>query len=141
MIFYLDESGCEGFKFDFPQSKGGSSKYLTLFIAEVPKADAVFLAQPVNFMHLKYKWVKKEKKGSHLSSRQSAEFVGLAEDLITQRSSIKLHAITVYKPNVMPHIRTDPNKLYNYMIRLLVLDRMAMHPVVTLDVTPENRSI
>jgi hypothetical protein len=52
---------------------------------------------------------------------------------------IFLHGIVVQKVNVMEHIRKDSNKLYNYMIRLSLLDRMAGHDVVTM--VPDPRSI
>jgi hypothetical protein len=39
----------------------------------------------------------------------------------------------------MEHIRKDGNKLYNYMIRISLLDRMAKHDVVTM--VPDPRSI
>jgi len=39
----------------------------------------------------------------------------------------------------MAHIRTDSNKLYNYMIRLSLMGRMATHDVVTM--IPDPRSI
>jgi hypothetical protein len=38
-----------------------------------------------------------------------------------------------------PHIRCDANKLYNYMIKLTLIKRMAKHDVVTL--IPDPRSI
>lgn len=40
---------------------------------------------------------------------------------------------------MLAHIRADSNKLYNYMIRLGFLDRMAEHDVVTM--IPDPRSI
>ena len=39
----------------------------------------------------------------------------------------------------MYHIRQDPNKLYNYMVKLLLLEQMAKHDRVTF--TPDPRSI
>jgi hypothetical protein len=39
----------------------------------------------------------------------------------------------------MQHIRNDSNKLYNYMIGLLLLPRMALHPDVLM--VPDSRSI
>jgi hypothetical protein len=39
----------------------------------------------------------------------------------------------------MGHIRNDPNKLYNYMIRLSLLNFMAKHDLVTM--IPDPRSI
>ena len=39
----------------------------------------------------------------------------------------------------MPHIREDSNKLYNYMIRLFLLDFMATHDFVAM--VPDPRTI
>jgi len=54
-------------------------------------------------------------------------------------TDIRLQAITVKKENVMTHIRSDSNKLYNYMIRLSLLDFMATQDFVTL--IPDPRAI
>src|ERR1035441_5537034 len=59
--------------------------------------------------------------------------------MLAKCPEIALHAIVVKKENVQAHIRTDSNKLYNYMIRLALLDKMAKHDVVTL--VPDPRSI
>ena len=47
--------------------------------------------------------------------------------------------ITAKKQNVHAHIKTDSNKLYNFMIRLLLLDLMAKFEHVTL--VPDPRTI
>ena len=48
-------------------------------------------------------------------------------------------AIVVYKQNVAAHLRSDSNKLYNYMLKLLLLDEMKKHARITL--IPDPRSI
>jgi hypothetical protein len=50
-----------------------------------------------------------------------------------------LQTITVKKENVKQHIRSDANKLYNYMIGLSLLNEMARHNSVTF--VPDPRSI
>ncbi len=47
--------------------------------------------------------------------------------------------MVVKKENVGKHIRKDPNKLYNFMTKLCLLDRMAIYEQVTL--VPDPRSI
>ncbi len=50
---------------------------------------------------------------------ERGSFSGHACTLIHKnRGTIKLCAITVYKENVMSHIRSAPDKLYNYMVGL-----------------------
>lgn len=67
------------------------------------------------------------------------EFARRARELCNKNPDIIMHAIVVKKKNVMPHIQQDANKLYNYMVRLAMLDRMAQFDVVTL--VPDPRSI
>lgn len=47
--------------------------------------------------------------------------------------------MTVKKSKVWAHIRQDPNKLYNYMLGLLLPDKIKRFPLVTL--MPDERSI
>lgn len=47
--------------------------------------------------------------------------------------------MTVKKTRVQAHIRRDPNKLYNYMIGLVLPDRIKRYPNIAL--IPDERSI
>jgi hypothetical protein len=132
MLYYLDESDDTGFNFTSPFRKGGSSRYLTICVVQTPKNLAALPGQIISNLKQKYGWSIKEKKGSSLSDNQKDEFITLAIDLITKNPEICFHAITVFKPNVQQHIRLDPNKLYNYMVRLLLTGSMAEHQQVTL---------
>ena len=67
------------------------------------------------------------------------KFAELARKMCNANADISLHCITVKKQNVMQHIRNDSNKLYNYMIGLLLLTPMAAHADVTM--VPDPRSI
>jgi len=68
-----------------------------------------------------------------------AEFASRARHMCDRNSSVSLRTITVKKTNVQDHIASDSNKLYNYMIKLMLLDFMATHDHVTL--VPDPRSI
>lgn len=48
-------------------------------------------------------------------------------------------SMTVKKERVDLHIRTDPNKLYNYMICLSLIDEMSKHPAVSF--LPDPRAV
>ncbi len=74
-----------------------------------------------------------------MSATERTEFSRLVRLMCDRHPEILLHGIVVKKQNVMEHIREDSNKLYNYMIRLSLLDRMAEHDVVTM--VPDPRSI
>ena len=66
-------------------------------------------------------------------------WIDLHSSLLDRHSRVKIFAITVDKRNVEDHIRQDYNKLYNYMIRLVLLDKIKYLPKVTF--IPDRRSI
>lgn len=74
-----------------------------------------------------------------MSPEARTDFVTQASKLLAKHDAIKCMAIVVDKRKVMPHVRTDSNKLYNYMVKLLLLDFMACHPHVNF--IPDPRAI
>lgn len=66
-------------------------------------------------------------------------FVKRVETLLAQNSRIKIFAITVNKRKVKDHIREDPNKLYNYMIGLVLPEEIRRHKKICF--IPDERSI
>jgi hypothetical protein len=140
IIIYLDESGDLGWKFDAPYRSGGSSRYLTIGAVCVPPEKKHIPKRIVKALSKKFKWPKEtEIKWSDMSATEKSEFAKLARQMCDKHPDILLHGIVVKKQNVMEHIRQDSNKLYNYMIRLSLLNRMAKHDVVTM--VPDPRSI
>lgn len=140
MYIYLDESGDLGWTLNKPYRHGGSSRYLTI----------ISLLVPDNLRHHPKRVVKElykhegfnpntEIKGKDLNQSQKLVFVNLVVSMIRKYSEIKLFSITAYKPNVQPHIRSDPNKLYNYMIGLSLLDKIKTYNDVYF--IPDPRSI
>ncbi len=67
------------------------------------------------------------------------DFANAVLEMCQKYSDISLHAIIVKKENVEPHIRRDPNKLYNFMVRLSLLNRLCQYDEATL--IPDARSI
>lgn len=140
VIIYLDESGDLGWKFDAPYRSGGSSRYLTIGAICVPPEKKHMPKRVVKGLYTKFGWpIGKEVKWSDMASKERKEFSQRAKAMCDSHRDIFLHGIVVQKQNVMAHIRNDSNKLYNYMIRLSLLDRMAQHDVVTM--VPDPRSI
>lgn len=140
VVIYLDESGDLGWKFDAPYRQGGSSRFLTISAVCVPSEKKHLPRRLVKELYAKFKWPSdSERKWSIMTPDEREEFARRAKDLCVKHSDIILHAIVVRKQNVMPHIQQDPNKLYNYMTRLALLDRMAQYDVVTM--VPDPRSI
>jgi hypothetical protein len=140
MIVYIDESGDLGWKFDAPYRFGGSSRYLTIAFLLIPNAISHLPKRIVRELYRKFKIPANiELKGAGLSHIQLDFFVDKAIDLIMHHPEIRILTITVQKENVAEHIRNDPNKIYNYMIRLALLDQIITESEVTL--IPDPRSI
>lgn len=140
MDVFLDESGDLGWNLSQPFHDGGSSRFLTLAFLLVDennrKYPKRFIRKFRNYYGMK---TSREIKGSQLTQNQLIFFAESAQELLLKHPEIKLRAITVMKANVLGHIRSDPNKLYNYMINLCLLDEITSEPVVYL--TPDPRSI
>ena len=140
MNLYLDESGDLGWVFNKPYQAGGSSRYLTIATLIIPKTDS----------HLPKRIVKKiyanrrqptsiELKGKDLSKDEKNKFIAMAISLLRRHPSIQISVITVAKENVKNHIRSDANKLYNYMVHFAALDKIKSYPIVNF--IPDPRAI
>lgn len=122
---FLDESGDLGWKFDRPYRMGGSSRYLTIAALVVPQIKKHLPTRLIKQLYNQHNWqFKKEKKWVDMKPHERMGFVKKARFLAEQHKDIKYAAITVNKVNVQSHIRSDENKLYNYMIGLMLLDEM-----------------
>lgn len=141
LLIYLDESGDLGWKFDLPYRRGGSSRYLTISALIVSEESAKLPARVMRKLYDKFNWpTDKEKKWARMTPEERSEFSRLAAKLCASNAgSIQYVSITAKKENVMAHIRQDPNKLYNYMIGMLLLDHMARADQVIF--LPDDRSI
>jgi hypothetical protein len=139
-IIYADESGDLGWSFAAPYRQGGSSRYLTVASLCVPSVKKHIPKRVIKDLYTKFHWrTTSEKKWTDMTDTQRAAFATAAIQMCTDHSDIHLHGITVKKESVEQHIRADENKLYNYMIRLSVLDCMAIQDTVTF--IPDPRSI
>ena len=140
MLIYVDESGDLGWSFEHPYGHGGSSRYLTIAALLVPDELDHLPKRKVKDLYKYGKWdTKREKKWVEMSADARLSFAKAAVSLREKHVEIAYKAIVVNKRNVNANFRRDSNKLYNYMIRLLLLDEMAKHPFVTL--VPDPRSI
>lgn len=142
MIIFLDESGDLGWSFKAPYRKGGSSRYLTISAVGVPKKVCHLPGRLVRNLYKRHNWDPKiEKKWFHMSYLERFSFAMEAKQLSESNESIKYFSITAYKPNVPEYIRKDPNKLYNYLIRVLLLDEMSKHDLINFYPDPRNVKI
>ncbi len=139
-MIYLDESGDLGWSFERPYRNGGSSRFLTIAALCVPVEKSHLPKRLIKKLYIKHKWPSdKEKKWAAMQEAEKADFANLANSLCAAHPDIALKSITVKKENVLLHIRQDGNKLYNYMIKFLLLQYMKAYDVVTL--IPDPRSI
>lgn len=92
-------------------------------------------------LYTKFHWpTHVEKKWADMSMAERVWFAKQAAAMRTKYpDDIRYISITVKKKNVRGHIRSDANKLYNYMISLSLLNEMARHNSVTF--VPDPRSI
>lgn len=138
-IIYLDESGDLGWNFQASYRNGGSSRHLTIAAVKTSIENRHLIGRTVKNLYIKHGWdAKKEKKWSKMTPEERSSFASEAKKLVIG-NNISLLSITVYKPNVYEHIKRDGNKLYNYMIGLLLLDEMQSHEEITF--IPDPRSI
>jgi hypothetical protein len=138
MHVYLDESGDLGWKFSHPYRAGGSSRFLCLAFLFLPVSHEKKPRQIISNLYRKYGW-SSEKKASKARPSQKLEFCRELNALLSANPDIKVDCIVAKKENVLPHIRTDPNKLYNYMCKLVMIDYVKCIP--TFDFIPDKRAV
>ena len=125
MNIYIDETGDLGWIFDKPFQYGGSSRYLTITALIVPKTLSNYPKRIVKKIYSKRKQSTAiEIKGKDLSKDERMKFVQRVVHLLRRHPSINISSIIVNKRNVQEHIRSDPNKLYNYMVNFALLDKI-----------------
>ena len=137
---YLDESGDLGWTLDKPYRGGGSSQFMTIGAVLAAGDSEKYLTRLVADLYRSRKWsARKEKKWSAMVPSARIDFATRAESIAGRHSQLSYHTITVCKKRVMAHIRTDANKLYNYMISILLLEQMQKFYHVKF--IPDERSI
>ena len=136
---YLDEKGDLGFNFTAPYRTGGSSRYLTLGAVIAPADKSHLPGRFIKKLYTNRGWTVLEKKWAEMNDDSRQEFTKRALKFRTDHADIAYYAITVRKEKVLPHIQGDPNKLYNYMVKCLLLDKLATYDEVRL--IPDPRSI
>ena len=140
MNVYIDESGDLGFSFKRPFRKGGSSRYLTIAFLLIPKNLSYLPKRIVKKLYKRKKQLTTvEIKGCDLTLNDKTFFASKVMDLLSKNPQIKIFSITTNKRNVKEHIRQDPNKLYNYMIGLILPKKIKRFKNITF--IPDERSI
>ena len=138
---YLDESGDLGWKLDKPYRYGGSSRYLTIASLIISPTKKHIPKRLIKKLYKRFNWsFRIEKKWSDMTLPEREEFAREAAILRQKyKADLRYLSITVRKENVQEHIRSDSNKLYNYMIGLSLLNEMHRHKEVVF--IPDPRSV
>lgn len=140
MVVFLDESGDLGWSFGAPYRFGGSSRFLTISAVCVSKSESHLPGRLIRSLYQHFSWDPRiEKKWTRMNNDERLYFAHQANKIRTLNTSIKYLSITAYKPRVQEHIRNDSNVLYNYLIKLLLLDEMSKHKQV--EFHPDIRNI
>jgi hypothetical protein len=140
-VIYVDESGDLGWTFTAPYRAGGSSRHLTLAAVLISSEKKHYVKRQIKLLQQKFKILKTDEIKWALLSHDDKitvahEFLALKNKL---GDDMLLMSMTVKKEKVLPHIRKDPNKLYNFMMKCLLCEEMSKRAVVTL--IPDPRSI
>lgn len=139
-LIYADESGDLGWSFTQPYGRGGSSRFLTIAAVHVPQEAERQPERVVRGLYKRFKWdPRKEKKWVDMKPGAREAFAQSAVALFRKNVGVRYTAIIVSKERVAAHIREDENKLYNFMIKLMLAEEMAKHQQVTF--LPDPRSI
>ncbi len=137
-LIYLDESGDLGFNFTQPFKKGGSSRFLTLSAILLPEDKVKHLERIVrNIYKQRKRNTNNELKSFMLSSKELAHFV-IQLTKLAQHSNIHFYSISINKQRTKKTLRSDPNTLYNYAVKKMLLEPISRYEYV--DFMPDSRS-
>lgn len=138
-FIYLDESGDLGWNMHDPYQHGGSSRMLTLAAICLPEVKVKYIQRIVRALYEKRKRpLKNELKSVDLNTADKELFLKLVTKLLAEHKDIQLRSITVHKEYVNKKMQADPNVLYNYMIKCLLLKPICTAKFV--DFMPDRRS-
>lgn len=138
-FIFLDESGDLGWNMHDPYQQGGSSRMLTLAAICIPEEKSKYIQRIVRALYAKRKRpLKNELKSVDLNSADKDLFLKLTSKLLSEHPDIQIRSITVSKSHVSSRFKQDPNVLYNYMIKLLLLKKICQSKLV--DFMPDRRS-
>ena len=137
----FDESGDLGWTFSAPYMQGGSSRFLSLFFLILPSCDTYKLRKPMKEIYTSrgIDFKKVELKGGQLYRHEKDRIIKAAESLLATNPDIRGRLINIDKEKVLPHLHRDPNLLYNYAVKLAIIDDIVQHQNVVL--MPDPRTI
>lgn len=123
---YIDESGCLGFDF----SKQGTSKYFTICLVVFKSKHQRDMAEYAIKKTLKRKLNHKKSKRQVDEIKGASTTVSVKKYLLKQielQSGVfEVYGITFNKTNVRPDLQFNKDRLYNYIVRIL-LDQLNLN--------------
>ena len=132
---YLDESGDLGWSLN-----EGSSNFITLAAIIAPSGKGHLLAKIVRDMYkARSRPLKNELKSTVLSNPERTHFIQQIKKLKQKDSGFQFLGITVSKTKVNKQFQKNPNALYNYMAKIMLLSAMNNYSFV--EFFPDQRSI
>jgi len=140
-LIFVDESGDLGWSFDKTYGHGGSSRFLTIAAMILPDQYEHIPKRKIRHFYDRWKWdTKREKKWTEMHKKARSTFSKEALNLAKHANlEINYKAIVVKKENVNRSYKSDNNKLYNYMLKILLLEEMTSHKSVSL--IPDSRPL
>lgn len=138
-LIYLDESGDLGWTLNAPYQNGGSSRMLTLAAICIPESKSKYVQRIMRTLYKKRKRpLKNELKSVDLNYADKQLFIQSTLKMLKEHEDIELKSITVNKRFVDKRMKSNPNILYNYMVKLLLLPTLCQSKYV--DFIPDQRS-
>lgn len=135
MNIYIDESGDLGWTFNRPNRNGGSSRYITISGLMIDPDEEKHIKRFIKEIYKKYNLTPKiEKKGANFSNDHSRFITSQLNKIINKCPSFRIISITAYKPNIFDALRRDKNIFYNYMLGLLLKEKIVNYEAVTINI-------
>lgn len=135
MNIYIDESGDLGWTFDKPNRNGGSSRYITISGIMILPEEEKFVKRFIKDIYKKYNLTPRiEKKGANFTIEHSRFITSQLNKIINKSPSFRIITITAYKPNIFEALRRDKNIFYNYMLGLLLREKILNYDSVNINI-------
>ena len=135
MNIYIDESGDLGWTFDKPNNNGGSSRYITISGLIIASEEEKHVKRFISSIYKKYTLTPKiEKKGANFSNEHARFITSQLHKIISKSESFRIISITAYKPNIYVALRRDKNIFYNYMLALLLKEKIINYDDVKINI-------
>jgi len=135
MNIYIDESGDLGWTFNRPNRNGGSSRYITISGIMISQEDEKYVKRFISDIYKKYNLTANtEKKGANFINEHARFITSQLNKIITKSDSFRIISITAYKPNIYDALRRDKNIFYNYMLGLLLKDKIVDYDSVVINI-------